>query len=85
MKTFELLQLRRSLKYGDVQTVADHFRVNPKTVQRAIRGECESDLSLEIIKFINGIIRKREQRREELIAILAQRKAARDQQSESDG
>jgi len=78
MKSFELLQLRRSLKYGDIQKVADHFHVSTKTVQRALRGECESDLSLNIIRYVNTIIRQREQRREELIALLAERKAARD-------
>lgn len=83
MKSFELLHLRRCLKYGDIQKVADHFQVSTKTVQRTIRGECESDLSFEIISHINGIIRKREQRRAELVAILAQQKAARDQQLES--
>lgn len=78
MKSFELLQLRRSLKYGDIQKVADHFQVSTKTVQRALRGECESDISLEIIRHTNGIIRQREQRRAELVAALAERKAARD-------
>jgi len=83
MKSFELLHLRRALKYGDIQTIADYFSVSTKTVQRALRGECESDLSLNIIRYVNTIIRQREQRREELIALLAERKAARDQQSES--
>jgi len=78
MKSFELLHLRRSLKYGDIQKVADHFQVSTKTVQRALRGECESDVSLNIIRHVNTIIRQREQRREELIALLAERKAARD-------
>lgn len=78
MKSFELLNLRRSLKYGDIQKVADHFQVSTKTVQRALRGECESDVSLNIIRHVNTIIRQREQRREELIALLAERKAARD-------
>jgi len=77
MKSFELLQLRRSLKYGDIQKVADHFQVSTKTVQRALRGECESDISLDIIRYTNGIIRQREQRRAELVAALAERKAAR--------
>ncbi len=83
MKTFELLHLRRSLKYGDIQKVADHFQVSTKTVQRALRGECESDISLDIIRYTNGIIRQREQRRAELVAALAERKAARDQPSGS--
>ena len=78
MKSFELLHLRRALKYGDIQTIADHFHVSTKTVQRALRGECESDLSLDIIRHTNGIIRQREQRRAELVAALAERKAARD-------
>lgn len=78
MKSFELLHLRRALMYGDIQTIADHFQVSTKSVQRALRGECESDLSLRIIKHVNNIIRAREQRREELIALLAERKAARD-------
>lgn len=77
MKSFELLQLRRSLKYGDIQKVADHFHVSTKTVQRALRGECESDVSLDIIRHTNGIIRQREERRAELVAALAERKAAR--------
>jgi len=78
MKSFELLHLRKSLKYGDLQKISDHFQVTPRSVQRALRGECESDLSLRIIKHVNNIIRAREQRREELIALLAERKAARD-------
>lgn len=77
MKSFELLHLRRSLKYGDIENVADYFKVTRKTVQRALRGECESDLSLNIIRHVNTIIRAREKRREELIALLAERKAAR--------
>ena len=77
MKSFELLHLRRSLKYGDIQKVADHFQVSTKTVQRALRGECESDVSLDIIRHTNGIIRQREERRAELVAALAERKAAR--------
>jgi len=80
MKSFELLHLRRSLKYGDIQKVADHFQVSTKTVQRALRGECESDVSHEIIKYVNNIIRTREKRREELIALLAERKAARNKE-----
>lgn len=83
MKSFELLQLRRSLKYGDIQKVADHFQVSTKTVQRALRGECESDVSLDIIRHTNGIIRQREQRRAELVAALAERKAARNAESGS--
>jgi len=83
MKSFELLHLRRALKYGDIQTIADHFSVSTKTVQRALRGECESDVSLDIIRHTNGIIRQREQRRAELVAALAERKAARNAESES--
>ena len=77
MKSFELLHLRRALKYGDIQKIADHFEVSTKTVQRALRGECESDISLDIIRHTNGIIRQREQRRAELVAALAQQKATR--------
>ena len=77
MKSFELLHLRRSLRYGDVQRIADHFSVSTKTVQRALRGECESDISLDIIRHTNGIIRQRELRRAELVAALAEQKAAR--------
>jgi len=83
MKSFELLHLRRSLRYGDIQRVADHFSVSTKTVQRALRGECESDVSLDIIRHTNGIIRQREQRRAELVAALAERKAARDSELRS--
>lgn len=80
MKSFELLHLRRALRYGDIQDIADACQVSTKTVQRALRGECDSDVCLTIIRHTNGIIRQREQRRAELVALLAERKAARDQQ-----
>lgn len=79
MKSLELLHLRRALRYGDIQDIADQCNVSTKTVQRALRGECDSDVCLTIIKQTNAIIRKREQRRAKLVALLAERKAARDQ------
>jgi AraC-like DNA-binding protein len=82
MKQYELKQIRDSLKFGDVTTIATEVGVSAQTVQRALRGSALTETAKLCIQHAQRLIKQREERIAELKAIIAKQRAAREKASD---
>lgn len=78
MKAHQLKEIRDSLKFGDVSTIARELEVTPQTVQNSLRGIQHNDTAKLIIKHAQTIIQQRLDRIEELKRILAKQRKQRE-------
>lgn len=78
MKAHQLKEIRDSLKFGDVSTIARELQVTPQTVQNSLRGVQHNDTAKLIIKHAQTIIKQRLDRIEELKRILAKQRRERE-------
>lgn len=78
MKAHQLKDIRESLEYGDVSTIAREIGVTPKTVQISLRGLQRNDTAQLIIKHAQTIIKQRTDRVEALKRILAKQREQRE-------
>lgn len=78
MKAHQLKEIRDSLKFGDVSTIARELQVTPQTVQNSLRGIQHNDTAKLIIKHAQTIIKQRLDRIEELKRILAKQRRERE-------
>lgn len=79
MKAHQLKEIRDSLKFGDVSTIARELQVTPQTVQNSLRGIQHNDTAKLIIKHAQTIIKQRLDRIEELKRIRAKQRKQREQ------
>jgi predicted transcriptional regulator len=78
MKAHQLKDLRESLLYGDVTTIAREVGVTAQTVQNSLRGLQRNDTAQLIIKHAQTIIKQRTDRVEQLKRILAKQREQRE-------
>ena len=78
MKAHQLKEIRDSLKFGDVSTIARELQVTPQTVQNSLRGIQHNDTAKLIIKHAQTIIKQRLDRIEELKRIFAKQRRERE-------
>ena len=79
MKAHQLKEIRDSLKFGDVSTIARELEVTPQTVQNSLRGIQQNDTAKLIINHAKRIIQQRLDRIEELKRIRAKQRKQREQ------
>lgn len=79
MKAHQLKEIRDSLKFGDVSTIARELQVTPQTVQNSLRGIQQNDTAKLIINHAKRIIQQRLDRIEELKRILAKQRKQREE------
>ncbi len=79
MKAHQLKEIRDSLKFGDVSTIARELEVTPQTVQNSLRGIQQNDTAKLIINHAKRIIQQRLDRIEELKRILAKQRKHREE------
>jgi hypothetical protein len=79
MKAHQLKEIRDSLKFGDVSTIARELEVTPQTVQNSLRGIQQNETAQLIINHAKRIIQQRLDRIEELKRILAKQRKQREQ------
>lgn len=79
MKAHQLKEIRDSLKFGDVSTIARELEVTPQTVQNSLRGIQQNDTAKLIINHAKRIIQQRLDRIEELKRILAKQRKQREE------
>jgi predicted transcriptional regulator len=78
MKAHQLKDLRESLLYGDVSTIAREIGVTEKTVQNSLKGLQRNETAKLIIKHAQTIIKQRTDRVEALKRILEKQREERE-------
>ena len=77
MKAHQLKEIRESLQFGDITTIAREVGVSTTTVQTALRGESSTDTNQLIILHAQTIIKQRTDRKEQLRRIILKQREAR--------
>lgn len=77
MKAHQLKDLRESLKFGDVTTIAREIGTSATTVQQALRGEGTTPIKQLIIQHAQTIVKQRSDRQEQLKRLIAIQREAR--------
>lgn len=78
MKQHELKQIRDSLQFGDVTTIATEVGVSTVTVQNALRGIAMTATAKLCIQHAQRLIKQRQERIAELKRIIDKQRKERD-------